>query len=98
MGCLRSFSPLANFSLPLRTKEQDHGDMAQVNELKSRDFVNLQKIVLIGSNYLFLIMGLDIGWFCGFIAEYGVPLMVLLWSALSCFVTKKEFFVVSVSG
>lgn len=43
MGCLRSFSPLANFSLPLRAKEQDHGDMAHVNELKSRDLVNINK-------------------------------------------------------
>lgn len=89
MGCLRSFSLLVYFSLPLRAEEQDHGDMAQVNELKFSDFVNLQKIVLVGSNYLLLFMGLDTGWFRGFIAEYGVPLMVLCWSALSYAVPGK---------
>lgn len=51
MGCLRSFSLLVYFSLHLRAEEQDHGDMALVNELKFSDFVNLQKIFLVGSKY-----------------------------------------------
>lgn len=41
------------------------------------------------TSYLLLFMRLDTGWFRGFIAEYGVPLMVLLWSALSYAVPGK---------
>jgi len=38
---------------------------------------------------LFLILASNSGWLRGFIADYGVPLMVVLWTALSYVVPGK---------
>jgi len=40
-------------------------------------------------HYLFLILASNAGWLRGLIADYGIPLMVVLWTALSYAVPKK---------
>ena len=87
MDCLQSFSLLDYLSLHLKAEEQEHGDMEQVNFQVDARLDLRQNVLVLDLIYpttcLIFIVAFNAGWIRSFIADYGVPLMVVLWTALS---------------
>lgn len=86
MDCFLLFSPLAFFTLPLKAEEQGHGSMDQVFGKCFLNWYFFIYVLVFFGPFAYLLLSLDdhnIGWLRGFIADYGVPCMVLVWTALS---------------
>lgn len=89
MDYWESYLLLAFSILLWRAEKQDHGCMAQVCQW-SRDLFSCEITYENGQAMDFKTFSLrPLGWLRSFIADYGVPLMVLVWTALSFSVPSK---------
>lgn len=86
MDVLQSFLRSGYFSLPTKAERQDHGLMDQVNDI---DQISRQNVLVFDVIYLLTTLNLifsvafTAGWMRAFGADYGVPALVVIWTALS---------------